>query len=448
MEKQEVITPDNSNLLNKKRNSSNNDESLSYLETFHNQIVSKDNQTVEETKQIQIKDLMLFVIKQLILLAESRKAKEKKEIIKAIYEKINTYLPKESERHIYVKDDKIIHPFNTKMNSNDFFILFCCAVDLRLKNFFISRSGIELVIRRRIFAFVRKNILTKNNIISDGLIGDLRKDYLLGLFTYENADYAIDTSLFSPLIINNYFDLQNEHDNYYKNNELYPNSPSNEPLSIFNRNDLSEILTSTPIIEIYNEVLSIQGFTDITNNDIKIKLQTFIDNINIYYLNTQHFGMTLFSGDIFLREGMVTMALESYGAAGCTILTLIHEIGHCLKRIIVNDNNFYLNTEPMVYNKDNTMGLKKNNIHNKKTINITDFGTAVEYILYKKYFFAQKIGINGGKFLLQKTSYSLCKGDFCSQLVKALKKDSSIEEGTYPLKRSSVFNLPIQCNKC
>ena len=78
MEKQEVITPDNSNLLNKKRNSSNNDESLSYLETFHNQIVSKDNQTVEETKQIQIKDLMLFVIKQLILLAESRKAKEKK----------------------------------------------------------------------------------------------------------------------------------------------------------------------------------------------------------------------------------------------------------------------------------------------------------------------------------------------------------------------------------
>ncbi len=35
-----------------------------------------------------------------------------------------------------------------------------------------------------------------------------------------------------------------------------------------------------------------------------------------------------------------------------------------------------------------------------------------------------------------------------AQSVKALKKDSSIEEGTYPLKRSSVFNLPIQCNKC
>lgn len=87
MEKQEVITPDNSNLLNKKRNSSNNDESLSYLETFHNQIVSKDNQTVEETKQIQIKDLMLFVIKQLILLAESRKAKEKKKLLRQYMKK-------------------------------------------------------------------------------------------------------------------------------------------------------------------------------------------------------------------------------------------------------------------------------------------------------------------------------------------------------------------------
>ena len=32
--------------------------------------------------------------------------------------------------------------------------------------------------------------------------------------------------------------------------------------------------------------------------------------------------------------------------------------------------------------------------------------------------------------------------------INALKKDSSLEEGTYPLKRSSVFNLPIKCNKC
>lgn len=87
MEKQEVTTPDNSNWLNKKRNSSNNDESLSYLETFHNQIVSEDNKTVEETKQIQIKDLMLFVIKQLILLAESRKTKEKKKLLRQYMKK-------------------------------------------------------------------------------------------------------------------------------------------------------------------------------------------------------------------------------------------------------------------------------------------------------------------------------------------------------------------------
>ena len=442
---------DNAEYLNKKRNSSNNVDSSSKLKNIVDD--KQHNEVLEEKEAIKIEKVIFSILRKIKQLAECKQLKEKKIIIDDIMNIIGQYLPNELEREFYVHDGKIIHPFNTPMSLQEFLILLCCAVEMRIKNFFDSHYGEELIIKRRLFSFVRTNIFNKTDIISDDLLGDIKKDFFLGLFTYEQSDFQLDMSFFSYNLadIQDYFSLENDHDNYYKDNDIFPNSPSSEPLSIFNRNHLKEILTSTPIIEIYKEVLSIQGFKEITNNDIKMTIENFIEHMKIYLIVTINYGFTIFNGVIFLRQEMVKGALVSYGQVGCTVLTIIHEIGHCLKRLMLEDTNYYLNTEPMVYNKDKLIilekqGLKENNI-NKTRPKLTDFGTAVEYIMYKNDFLANKIGINAGKFLLQRTSYALSKSDFCSHLVKALKDDDILTEGTYPLGRSSNSNLPIICNR-
>lgn len=398
-----------------------------------------------------------FVVSVFELFKKYFKSKLKEDeqlIIEEIQITIKQYLPKdEFERNMYVRNNKIYHRFNTSMNSKEFLILFCLAIDFFVKFVRKPTNQAEHNITKRIMVFTMKYRTFLRGLFSEDIVGEIKRDNILALLTYEQNDFSFSLCKlkFQMNNISDYFtffkdnqDIEGFQDIIVK--KEFPELPFNEELSILNRDDLKYIVGSQPILEVYNEALKIQGIAT-TTETIKIILDDFITNMKVYVIDIKEFGFTLYNGNIFLREDMVSDVRESYGNAGCTLLTLIHEFGHCIKRLLVEDSNFYLNTETMIVNEANEIVLKQNNEEKQQLTedSIKDFGFAVENILYNLSFKAKKIGANGGKYLLKKESYLLNKNEFIGGLVGALKKDANTITGTYALNRGIESNLPVEC---
>ena len=379
-------------------------------------------------------------------------SKEKAEIVLNQIKVIFNSFSFDYSRYYDNNNDILIHPFNQSITSHHFLRLFCAAVNCRIISFeFNPKNNLEQIRQYKIKEFLEKYIEASNNIIkdipflTDSPLGRARQDYLLTVLMTTKSKLNISSELFTSDYCLPFFLNQIEENKFLKeknDNDI----PSKK---IRQRAFIKTIVLQPIILELYKEVLAIQG-KKVSIEDIKQKLEPFIDSMKLYALYCNEYGFTIADGTIFMRMAFYEEGPKKYGTAGCFIFTLIHELGHVVNRLFRDDTNFFILTDRMISTENgilikeseskeeiikkaepnsdniliemNTNRNTKDDHSSEKTKIIDDFGDAVEKLLYLSHVKSKHIGYYGGKYLLNINNYLKPKKQFINELATEIDK--------------------------
>lgn len=335
------------------------------------------------------------------------------------------------ETQDYSENNILKHDFLSPVSTHDFLCLFCTAIHLRI-NTYINPDNFEIIRQKNITQALKSYFIVLPfhiPFITNTPIEKLRQNYILTILMFQKREDDLielfETDVSVPFYKEG--DVSNSEGDWICKSEDHPTE------AIYERSTIKTIVLSRPILEAYKHVLSIQGFPNLELKDIENKLGPFIDTMKVYATNITDFGFTIFDGTIHVRTKFLTQSHLKYSVAGCFILTMIHEIGHVINRILKEDHNFYLLTEEMVLSTNGVV-LKKNSSEENILEDdiISDFGEMVEKVLYADNLQRNSIGYHGGKFLLNRDNYKLSLKEFSQKLSEAIntknpkgKKDST-----------------------
>ena len=345
-------------------------------------------------------------------------------------EEISTYIsnlisPEIEDIYLSSINQCLIFPFNKKLTNEDFFSLLLCSIFIS-----IHQTSKQLNDKKKIFlSFLPLSSIS--DILEDNPLSSLKRDVLLANLSCLDPKQKLECSIFKVKEYHNYFNVFNDYQNKTNKtsisqtkfdstkqlDDMYESDgQSNEETyinklllsyPIYDRHYLSKIILSDIVVSCYKEVLKTQNI-NINNSKIKTILSSFLNNVNIYYLNLEDYGLTINEGTIFINEKHIHDSLINLSSAGCVILTVMHEIMHCLLRLVRNDDNFYYLTGKVKIN---------NKIYD-------DSGKIFEKIFLNTEY--KSINDSAGEFLINVDNYNSSLKIFQDELKKKnYKKDGS-----------------------
>lgn len=280
------------------------------------------------------------------------------------------------------------------------------------------------------FLFELKQIQNLN-FMGNTPLSIAKRDYLLGKIASSRVEKNPNVLIFKQKDSDyqNYF-------TYYSKQRLGLSTlrrksdiPVYGEFNLYNLKDISKVINSKPIRQLYKKVFDILKIpTD--DNDIDNHLTEILKYLKVYAITMDPYGITIYNKTIFLQSEMVYHSLRNYSYSALVLITLFHEIGHILNRLIRESNNNYLLTDNVIYNSNNmeyTLEKDKNKKLEQYESIIDDFGDLFEHLLYFSTNSKSIFNYHAGKFLLEQKNYNLDMDLFIKTLDSKIKQTNPQE---------------------
>lgn len=319
--------------------------------------------------------------------------------------------------------------FNEKLSLDEFENLFGYSVIIHLQKF-TKKINCENSIIFKFISFLKTDF-KQINILENSPLGELKRDLLV--------EYIIKPNDLSPYSIMEESVCKDFFDEIKKNkcNKRQIDKPFTYK-NFLSRNFLINLIVTKPILTLYKTILRLQNI-EVAYEDLKSELLQFLKTVKIYVmqLGNYNYGMTINTGNIYINKYNFIYCFEQYSHFAVILITLMHEVMHCLIRIFRENKNYYLLTEG-IYVHDGE--IEYNNENNKIEISIPikrieDSGYMFEYYLLGNF---NLYHYYLGKFLINKSNYDCDYETFKEKLLKEIEKnDNKVTNDKFLCKKHS-----------